>query len=201
MAAGTLAPTSRAPGTRRANRTVLALIGLILLAAGAAGTAAGAGLFGDTVKTRKVIDQDYRDWVTDHDWFWLAVAAGSILIALLALRWLLAQASTTRISQLDVESDRTTGRTVLSGSAVTDAVTGEIKGYRGISGATAHLLGTRGAPTLLIHAALDGRGDPAEIRRRIQTDAVTHARQTLDKPDLPVRLELRLASTPQRDLR
>ena len=201
MAAGTLAPTSRAPGTRRANRGILALIGLLLLIAGAAGIAAGAGLFGGTFKKKKVIDQDYRDWVAAHDWFWLAVAGGSILIALLALRWLLAQASTTRVSHLDVESDRTAGRTVLSGSAVTDAVTNEIKGYRGISGATAHLLGTRGAPTLLIHAGLDGRGDPAEIRRRIQTDAVAHARQALDKPDLPVRLELRLASASPRDLR
>lgn len=201
MAAGTLAPTSRAPGTRRANRSILASIGLLLLIAGAAGIAAGAGLFGDTFKKKKVIDQDYRDWVAAHDWFWLAVAGGSILIALLALRWLLAQASTSRVSHLDVESDRTAGRTVLSGSAVTDAVTGEIKGYRGISGASAHLLGTRGAPTLLIHASLDGRGDPAEIRRRIQTDAVAHARQALDKPELPVRLELRLASAAPRDLR
>lgn len=201
MAAGTLAPTSRAPGTRRANRSILALIGLLLLIAGAAGIAAGAGLFGDTFKKKKVIDQNYRDWVAAHDWFWLAVAGGSILIALLALRWLLAQASTTRVSHLDVESDRTAGRTVLSGSAVTDAVTNEIKGYRGVSGASAYLLGTRGSPTLLIHAGLDGRGDPAEIHRRIQTDAVAHARQALDKPDLPVRLELRLASASQRDLR
>lgn len=201
MAAGTLAPTSRAPGTRRANRSVLALIGLVLLLAGAAGTAAGTGLFGNSFKKTNVIDQDYRDWVASHDWFWLAVAAGSILIALLALRWLLAQASTDRLSHLDLESDRSAGRTVLSGGAVTDAVAGEIEGYRGISGASAHLLGTRGTPTLLIHATLDGRGDPAELRRRIQTDAIAHARQSLDKPDLPVRLELRLAGTARRDLR
>lgn len=200
MAAGTLAPTSRAPGTRRANRSILALIGLILLVAGAAGIAAGAGLFGDTFKKKKVIDQDNRDWVASHDWFWLAVAGGSILVALLALRWLFAQASTTRVSHLDVESDRSAGRTVLAGSAVTDAVTKEIKGYRGIAGASAHLLGTRGAPTLLIHAGLDGRGDPAEVRRRIQADAIAHAREALDKPDLPARLELRLASGSQRDL-
>jgi hypothetical protein len=201
MAAGTLAPTSRAPGTRRANRGVLALIGLVLLVAGAAGIAAGAGLFGDSFKKTKVIDQDYRDWVASHDWFWLAVAAGSVLVALLALRWLLAQATTTRLSHLDIEPDRSAGRTVLSGGAVTGAVTAEIEGYRGISGASAHLLGTRGAPTLLIHATLDGRGDPAEVRRRIETDAIAHARQALDEPDLPVRLELRLAGNRRRDPR
>ena len=201
MAAGTLAPTSRAPGTRRANRGILALLGLVLLAAGGAGIAAGVGVFGNSFTRTKVIDQDYRDWVASHDWFWLALAAGSILVALLALRWLLAQASTTRLSHLDIESDRSAGRTVLSGSAVTDAVASEIKGYRGISGASAHLLGTRGTPTLLIHATLDGRGDPAELQRRIRTDAIAHARQALDQPDLPVRLEVRLASASQRDLR
>jgi len=201
MAAGTLAATSRAPGTRRANRTVLALIGFVLLAAGAAGIAAGTGLFGDGVGTNKVIPQDTRDWVAAHDWFWLAVAAGSILIALLALRWLLAQTSTNRLRQLDVESDRSAGRTVLSGTAVTDAVAAEISSYRGVGSASAHLLGSRGAPTLLVHATLDGRGDPAEIRTRIQTEAVPHVRQALDVPDLPVRLELRLAGASRRDLR
>jgi hypothetical protein len=201
MAAGTLAPTSRAPGTRRANRTVLALIGLVLLAAGAAGIAAGTGLFGDRVRTDKVIPQDTRDWVAEHDWFWLAVAAAGILLALLALRWLLAQASTNRVSYLDVESDRSAGRTVLSGGAVTDAVAAEIGSYRGVAGASAHLLGTRGAPTLLLHITLDGRGDPAEVRTRIQAEAVAHVRQALDAPDLPVRLELRLAGASRRDLR
>lgn len=200
MAAGTLAATSRAPGTRRANRSALAFIGLVLLVAGAAGIAAGAGLFGDTARTSKVIPQETRDWVGTHAWFWLAVAAGCILIALLALRWLFAQTSTGRVSYLDVETDRSAGRTELSARAVTDAVAGEVMSYRGVAGARANLLGTRGAPTLLVQATLDGRGDPAEIRRRIQTDALAHGRQALDKPDLPVRLELRLAAKSRRDL-
>lgn len=201
MPAATLQPTSRAPGTRRANRSLLAFIGLLLLAAGAAGIAAGTGLFGDKIRTDKVIPQYTREWVAAHDWFWLAVAAGSVLIALLALRWIFAQASTTRVSHLDLEADRRSGRTVLAGGAVTGAVAEEIESYRGVDGASAHLLGTRGAPTLLVHATLDGRVDPAEVRRRIQTDALAHARQALDRPDLPIRLELRLAGASRRDPR
>lgn len=201
MPAATLAPTSRAPGTRRANRTVLALLGLLLLAAGAAGLAAGAGAFGDDIRTRKVIPAYTRDWVYRHDWFWLAVAAGCILIALLALRWLFAQNSSSRVSHLEVESDRRDGRTVLAARAVTDAVADEIASHRGVSGASASMLGDRTAPTLLVHATLDGRVDLAEVRTRIQTDALAHARQALDAPDLPVRLELRLAAASRRDLR
>lgn len=196
-----LAPISRAPRTRRANRSVLAFLGLLLLAAGAAGVAAGVGLLGDDIHTRKVIPAYTRDWVARHGWFWIAVAAGSILVALLALRWLFAQVATNRVASLEVEANRENGRTVLAGRAITDAVAEEIRSYRGVSGASAHLLGDRTAPTLLVQAALDGRVNPAEARGRIQTDALVHARQALDAPDLPVRLELRLATGSRRDPR
>lgn len=201
MPAAALAPTSRAPGTRRANRLVLALLGLLLLAAGAAGVAAGTGLFGEDIRTRKVIPQDTRDWVSRNDWFWIAVAAGCVLIVLLALRWLFAQASTSRIGELELESDRRSGRTVMAGRAVTNAVADEIGSYRGVNGASAYLLGDRTSPTLLVHATLDGRADPADVRTRIETDALAHARHALEAPDLPVRLELRLAAESRRDLR
>jgi hypothetical protein len=201
MPAAALAPTSRAPRIRRANRLALALLGLLLLAAGAAGLAAGLGLFGQSLRDQPVLSGDTRAWVAGHDWFWGAVAAGCVVIVLLALRWLFAQVSTNRISHLVVESDRRAGRTVLASRAITDAVAEEIASYRGVSGASAYLLGDRTAPTLLVHATLDGRADPAEVRTRIQTEALAHARQALEAPDLPVRLELRLAAASRRDLR
>jgi hypothetical protein len=201
MPAATLAPDSRTPRTRRTNRVVLALLGLLLAAAGAAGLAAGLGAFGDDVRTRTVIPPATRDWVSRHDWFWILVAAGCILVALLALRWLLAQTSTNRIGALELESDRRPGRTVMTARALTDAVADEIGSYRGVRGSSAGLLGDRAAPTLLVRATLDGRADPAEVRTRIQTDALAHARHALDAPDLPVRLELRLATGSRRDPR
>jgi hypothetical protein len=201
MPAAAVAPATRTPGARRANRAVLAVLGLLLLAAGATGLAAGLGAFGADVRTRQVIPSAIRDWASRHDWFWILVAAGCILVALLALRWLLAQASTSRIGELELESDRRRGRTVMTGRAVTDAVAGEIGSYRGVGGVRASLLGDRAAPTLLVRATLDGRADPAAVSTRIQTDAVPHTRQALEMPDLPVRLELRLAARSRRDLR
>jgi hypothetical protein len=201
MPAAFLPRTSRAPGTRRANRVVLALLGLLLLAAGAAGLAAGLGLFGDDVRAGPVIPSSTRDWVSRHDWFWILVAAGCILVALLALRWLFAQTASSRIGELELESDRRHGWTIVAARAVTGAVADEIDSYRGVSGTSAYLLGSRGTPTLLVHATLDGRADPAEVRTRIQTDAIAHARQALETPDLPVRLELRLAAASRRDMR
>lgn len=201
MPAATLPASTRTPRARRANRTVLALLGLILLVAGVAGAAAGFGAFGDKFQTQKVIDENYRDWVATHDWFWLAVAGASILIALLSLRWLLTQTTTSRVGPLDLEPDRSAGRTVLAASAVSDAVVEDVESYRGVQGASAYLLGSRGAPTLLVHATLDATGDLGEVRRRIETDAVAHARQALDRPDLPVRLEIRLAPDTRRHVR
>ena len=201
MPTATLPASTRTPRARRANRAVLGLLGLILLAAGAAGAAAGFGAFGSKFRTQKVIDENYRDWVASHDWFWLAAAGGSILIALLALRWLLTQATSSRVGPLDLEPDRRAGRTVLAASAVSDAVAGEIESYRGVQGASAYLLGSRGAPTLLVHATLDATGDLGEVRRRIETGALVHAREALDKPDLPVRLEVRLAASTRRHVR
>lgn len=200
MTAPTLAPVSRSARTRRANRSVLALIGLLLFAGGAAGIAAGLGLFGEDIRYRKVIPEATRQWVYRHDWFWIAIAAGGVVVALLAFRWLFAQTATNRVSHLDLESDRRDGRTVLAARAVTDAVAEEIDSYRGVASVSAHLIGARAAPLLLTHVSLDERGDPAAVRTRIQSEAVPHTRRSLDNPDLPVRLELRLAGRSRRDL-
>lgn len=201
MTAATLPAVARSPRTRRTNRGVLALLGLLLLAAGTAGIAAGAGAFGDNIRHRKAIPQYTRQWVYSHDWFWLAVAAGSILIALLALRWLLTQTSTNRVARFDLEPDHRTGRTVLAARAVTDAVAEEIESYRGVTGASAQLIGSAATATLLLRVTLDDRTDPTTVRDRVETEAVRHARQALDKTTMPVRLELGLAGRTRRDVR
>jgi len=196
-----LAPMSMTPRAGRANRAALAVIGLVLLATGVAGLLAGVGVFGDAVRHHKALGQDTLQWVDGHEWFWLVAAAGSALVALVALRWLFLQTQTNRVGPIDLESDRRRGRTILAADAVAGAVAVEIDSYRGVASASAHVLGTRSTPTLLTRVTLDDRGDPAAIRTRIQTEAIAHARQALDKPDLPVRLELRLAGHSRRDIR
>jgi hypothetical protein len=199
--AATLPAASRAPGTRRANRAVLALLGLVLLAAGSAGAAAGFGAFGRRVRTGAVLDPDLRAWVAGHGWSWAAVAAAGVLVALLALRWLLAQGGTALVGTLELEPDPGAGGTALPGRVVAGAVAAEVRSYRGVRTATADLLGRPAAPRLLVRAALDPAGDPVEVRRRIETEAVAHVRAALERPDLPVRLELRLAAGRRRSVR
>jgi hypothetical protein len=170
-----------------ANRTVLALLGLLLLGGGAAGLAAGFGAFGDPPS---VLPEPARRFEDQQPWFWWAVAGGCLLVALLALRWLLAQLHTDRIGRLDLTRDDREGRTVVHAGALTDAVEEEARSLRGVVGASARLVEDR-ARTLTLAVELADHADVAEVRRGIEDRVVAHARQAVDDPELPVDVELR----------
>jgi hypothetical protein len=195
-----LAAETRAPGTVRVNRTVLTVLGLLLVAAGAAGLATALGLFGRRLSDQPVLGPAVEDFVAANRWFWPVVAIAAALLALLCLWWLLSQARSNRVSQLRLATDPQRGHTTLSASALTDAVTGEIEGYHGVTRAAAHLSGTSTAPRLSLTVALDGRVGPGEIHRRITVEAIPHARQALSTDHLPTRLELQLPRTQHRDV-
>ena len=170
-----------------ANRTVLTLLGLLLLGGGAVGLAASFGAFGDPPP---VLPGAARRFEDDQPWFWWALAGVCLLIALLALRWLLAQLHTDRISRLDVTGDDREGRTVVHAGALTDAVEEEAKALRGVAGASARLLEDR-ARKLTVAVELADYADVADVRRVLEDRVVAHARQAVDDPELPVDIELR----------
>ena len=176
----------------RTNRTMLILFALVLTAAGVAGALAGFGAFGEATKHDVLLSGEVTDYFGRHgDWLWPAIAVAAAIIALLALRWLLALLfSTDRTGDLPLTGDRSEGRTTLSAAALTDAVTAEIGSYPGVHSARARLIGDPLAPTLVITATLEESTDLSAVRRRIESHAVRHARQALDNPELPVRLDL-----------
>jgi MFS family permease len=180
----------------RTNRVMLILFALLLIAAGTAGALAGFGAFGQAVKHRVLTSGWLSDYFGRHgDWLWPAVALLAAIMALLALRWLLALLfSTDRAGDLPLTGDRSAGRTTLSAVALTDAVTAEVDSYSGVHSARARLIGDPLAPTLVVTAALNENADLPGLRRRIEANAVRHARQVLDDPELPVRLDLTITS-------
>jgi hypothetical protein len=169
------------------NRTVLALLGLLLLGGGALGLAASYGVFGDPPP---VLPEPARRFEDQQPWFWWAVAGGCLLVALLALRWLLAQLHTDRIGRLDLTRDDREGRTVVHAGALTEAVEEEARSLRGVVGASARLVEDR-ARTLRLAVELADHADVAEVRRVLEDRVVAHARQAVDDPELPVDVELR----------
>lgn len=191
MAASTLKTLPHSAATNAANRARLALLGLVLLLGGAAGLLVSFGVIGHTLRHRPVFGSRVHD-LAAHDWFWIIVAVAAAVVAVEALRWLLRQFGSDRVGDVQVERDRTHGTTVLSASAVTAAVAEEVQSYRGVAHATAQLRGSVHAPTLVLRATLDDTADLGAVRDQVTAGAVPHARQALDDPELPARVEFRL---------
>ncbi|MEO6500652.1 MAG: alkaline shock response membrane anchor protein AmaP [Jatrophihabitantaceae bacterium] len=176
----------------RTNRTMLILFAIALIAAGATGALAGFGALGPVTQHGELPANRVGAFFGRHgDWLWPTIAAAALVIALLALRWLLALLfSTDRAGDLPLTGDRSAGRTTLSAAALTDAVAAEVDSYPGVHSARARLIGNAFAPTLVITATVEESADLPGLRRRIEANAVQHARQALDDPELPVRLDL-----------
>jgi hypothetical protein len=194
---GTFASLDRTSRTTRTNRLLLGLLGLVLLAAGAGGLALGLGVFGSRRADQPVISNSVTD-TASHRWFWPLVAVAAAIIAVLALRWLLVQTRTDRVRAFDLEADRSRGRTILQTGAVVDAVSEEVRGYRGVTKAHTSVRGSAGAPELVLRTSLDGRAPARDVAERVVTETAPHTREALDAPELPVRLEMRLAPRTRR---
>ncbi len=177
--------------TARLDPFLLTLLGLLLTAVGVIRLLVGFGVFGRQLRTRPVFDNVINRYLGDNGaWLWPVIAVVGLLLGYLALRWLIAQLRPTGVADLELEPGATTGYTDLVGAAVTDAVREEISSYRGVAGTSARLTGDEQDPHLQLRVQLDSRADVATVRQRIESSAIVHARQALDRPELPVRLDL-----------
>jgi hypothetical protein len=177
------------PRVDRLNRFVLALLGLLLLGAGGLGIAAGAGAFPGH-RDPEIFPRSVRDYARTTNWFWWAVAGACLVIAVLALRWLLDQLRTERASRLDLTTQSREGVTMVHAGAITDAVAQEAEGLRGVTRASAGLRDRLGKK-LTLAVDLADFADIAAVRDGLEGTVVVHARQVVDDPTLPVDIELR----------
>jgi len=176
----------------RLNRAALILLGLLLSIGASAGLALGAGAFGAPNSRRQLLELQVSGYADRTPWFWWVVAAGSVLVALLALSWLLAQARTDRIGWIDLAVGDPQGSTVVHAGAVTEAVEQEVGSFIGVTSASARLRGDRTRRLDLI-VGLSESADLTQVRNRLQQQTVANLRQVLDAPDLPVHVQLRPA--------
>ncbi len=176
----------------RTNRTALLVLAVLLLAVGVLAGAASLGLFGDTVRQEPLLDNVVADFVDrNSSWLWPVIAVGAAIVVALSVRWLVAILfSTDRTGDFDLPAEGGPGRTTLRADAVPDAVSGEVESYSGVDSARARFVGDSARPTLVVAATVEERADVAALRRRIETEALTHARDALDRPDLEIRLDL-----------
>lgn len=199
-AARPTARTTVAPNTRRTargNRIGLGLLGLFLLVAGGAIVIRATGLLGGLLGPAG--DPVYSDatasWVHDQrPWLWLTIAAVGVLVALLAVRWLLVQLRSDRLGRLMVDTDHrdvpASGRADVPAGVVTSAVGQEVDGYRGVQKIRVALTGRPDQPELRLTVTADPDADLSRLRRRITGEALAHARTALDTERLTTHLQL-----------
>jgi len=180
----------------RTNRTLLIVLALLMLGAGLAAGAASLGGFGTATKNSTLMDNPTGHYFgANGAWLWPVIALAALIIGLLALRWLIALLfSTDRSGDLMIKSSTGAGRTTLVNRALTDAVVGEIEGYRGVDSAQARLIGEPDDPELVVRAVLEETADLTALRQRIETGALAHARQALGNMSMPTQLDLTVTS-------
>jgi hypothetical protein len=190
--------------TARGNRYGIVLAGLVLLVGGGLGLARGFGaleridFFGPARADAPLLSNVERDYAGTHVWVWYVLAAIAVVAAALALRWILVQMRSDRVRVIRLERDRRLGNTDLSARALLTALGDEVESYWGVHRADARLTGTSERPRLTLSVGVERDADLAALRTRITTEALPHAREALDREELPTLLTLRLDSADRR---
>jgi hypothetical protein len=177
--------------TDRTNRFALTLFGLLVLLIGAAGLAASVGAFGHSFSHRTLFANRVSIYVGHHSWIWYAAAAVCFVIALLALRWIVALViSTDRAGVIPIPVAMSDGTTVLQPAAIIGALTREVSTYHGVDNTHGRIIGDGAAPELVLEVTARQGADLHALYQRIEAEAFAHARQALDKESLPIKLDL-----------
>ena len=176
----------------RTNRFALTLFGLLVLLIGAAGMSASAGVFGHSFSRRALFANQISSYIGHHGgWVWPAAAGLSLVIALIALRWIFALViSTDRAGDIPVPVATSDGTTVLQPAAVIGALTREISTYHGVDNTRGRIIGEGGAPEIVLEITARPDTDLHALYQRIEAEALAHARQALDKDTVPIKLDL-----------
>jgi len=179
----------------RTNRFGLALFGLVVLVIGAAAMCASVGVFGHTFAHHTLFANQVSRYVGHHGgWVWPAAAGVSLVIAVVALRWILALlVSTDRAGDIPVPVATSDGTTILQPAAITGALAREISTYHGVDRAHGRIIGDGGAPEIVLEVTAKPASDLHALYQRIEAEALAHARQALDKDGLPIKLDLDVA--------
>ncbi|WP_042401917.1 hypothetical protein [Streptacidiphilus carbonis] len=188
------------------NRTLLALVGLVLLAGGALLLAGGLdlnhrwhlGLPSDWTVTdphHAVLAPADRVRWRDAGWWWPSVLAGLAAATLLSLWWLLAQLRRGAVDRIAVpDTDDIPVR--VRGAALARAVAEEAEQLPGVSRARVRLLGSARHPRARLALTLEPGAAPGPVLRDLSAGPLTHARTSAGLAVLPAEAVLKVEPGP-----
>lgn len=172
------------------NRILLALAGLVLLAAGGVLLAGSWPFAGRHAPLLTAADRRAH-WHAEGWWFG-ALIAGLALCLLLALWWLLAQLRRSRLRAVPVDTGDG-AYALLRGRALEEAVTAETAALDGVAHCRVALHGRRTSPALRIGVELEPHAVPADTLAALAGPVLSHARASAGLPDLPAEARLKVA--------
>ncbi len=173
------------------NRVLLALIGLVLLATGAFTILTNTGVLTLVDRESALAPGTARP----PTWVLYVTAAAGVVVALLALRWLLAQltpATKTRTWQLEEHTEH--GGTELSTSTATAPFVADLTTCPGVHSARGALSGPSTSPRLAVVVDIEQDASVDDVRSYLGTHALPRLRQALDLTDLPTTVEFRFTT-------
>jgi hypothetical protein len=175
----------------RLNRTLLALLGTAMIAAGGFALATHFGRLTILHPNATLAPGTSKP----PTWALYITAAAAVIVGLACLRWIAAQLiHRPRAQTWRLESDIATGRTELGTTTAIAPFVDEVKTYPGVHNATATLSGTRLSPAVALVISAEQDGDLAEIRHRLDDHGLPRLRQALDLTAPRVTVEFRFNS-------
>ncbi|MEU7892519.1 hypothetical protein AB0B45_06580 [Nonomuraea sp. NPDC049152] len=190
--------------TGRANRAGLAILGLLLVVGGGLVLARGLRAFPQNWAPAGVplVDQPVTDFfATFSPWIWWAFAVLAVIVALVGLRWLVAQGRTETMGEIRVGSGPD-GQTTVDSQAVASAASAELSALPAVRTANARLAGDGDQLLLRLRVAADDRVPISVLRHQLTTVTVPHLQQALgaDRLQTVARVELERAAPQKRVL-
>ncbi|MBT2452520.1 alkaline shock response membrane anchor protein AmaP [Streptomyces sp. ISL-43] len=187
-----------------ANRILLALTGLVLLAGGILILAGALDLYRrwhltppdgwplTTPHTVLLSAEDRTRW-TDQGWWWPAAIAALAAIVLLALWWLLAQLRRTRPGRMPMGGTPPAEGVELRDHALSDVIAADARQLPGVRHARVHMTGQPNHPEVRITLTLIPDSEPATILQALRHGALERARQSTGWTQLPTQVRLQVA--------
>lgn len=184
------------------NRTLLLLLGIVLLAAGVAALALGLGAFGDARAQSAVLPGGLIDFVGSNGaWFWPLVAVVSLLLAYLGWRWLKAQfPAPRRVDDIDLTDDPKEGFTRARANGPAHGFAQDVARHPSVDTAKARMLSNGSAPQIGLRVDVFENGDIESVREHVGGPALERLRRTLGKEVVTVDLDMRLKESGGRSL-
>lgn len=178
------------------DRSLAALLGLILLAAGVAVALLSYGVFGTDRSGRPLLDPMIVDWMRANPLPARLIAIGAgVLLAALGLVWAARSVRPEQRPDLHVEGGAETEIVVASG-AVADAVAAQALTLPGVGKAKARMVGSAQAPALRVTLWVSGDCDVTSVLTDLDARVLASARTSLGIAELPVAVRLELDNPP-----